>query len=397
MDSIRLVTLAPGHFHAALVQKRRLAGIDRRCSVYAPDDADLKAHLDRIAAFNSRLVEPADWVVDVCAGADWLERFERERVGNVVILSGQNRTKLDLMRRGVAMGLHVLADKPWIVAAQDYDPLVELLAEASRRGVAIGDAMTERHEITSKKQRELILDTQMFGEWQAGSLSVPALEVESVHYLRKSVDRRLLLRPWWWFDSSISGESIADVGTHLADLTLWLLAPEQCVDPRRDIAILEARRWPLMLTREQFADVTGLTEFPRELEPHLFGGRLAYAGNNLVSFSLRGVHVKLTTRWEYESPGGDAHRSIARGTKAAVEVRQPPGSLPELFVNGAHVPIPAAERTSHEDHFANVMAEFVQNVRQPESVPEWERANALAKYFITTQAVALAASGAGAV
>lgn len=390
MEPLRLVTLAPGHFHAALVQKRRLPGIDRCCTVFAPDDSDLHAHLARIAAFNSREVNPTDWIVDLRTGEDWLQQFERDPSGQIVVLSGRNRPKLDLMRRAIAQGLHVLADKPWIVRAEDFEPLEAVIAEARSRGLVIRDAMTERHEATSRRQRDVILDPGAFGRWRTGSLRDPALEFESVHYLKKSVDGRSLRRPWWWFDPEISGESIADVGTHLADLALWFLSPERAVDPRREIEFLEARRWPLMLTRDQFAEVTGLADLPPSLEPLLVGGRLPYAGNNSVSFTLRGIHVRLNSRWDYESPGGDTHRSIARGTRCEVEVRQSPGLPPELFLNGSHIPIPAEERTGHEDHFAEVMAEFARFVERPESEPQWERANALAKYWITTRAVAMA-------
>src|SRR3954453_7288217 len=90
MTPIRLMTIAPGHFHAALVQKRMLPGVHRRCHVYAPLDADLVAHLDRLAGFNTRPNDPTAWEVDVRTGADYLDRFQREQPGNTVVLSGRN-------------------------------------------------------------------------------------------------------------------------------------------------------------------------------------------------------------------------------------------------------------------------------------------------------------------
>ena len=89
MTPIRLMTLAPGHFHAALVQKHTLPGVHRRCHVYAPLDADLVAHLDRLAAFNTRAERPTAWDVDVRTGEDYLDRFQREQPGNTVVLSGR--------------------------------------------------------------------------------------------------------------------------------------------------------------------------------------------------------------------------------------------------------------------------------------------------------------------
>jgi len=419
---IRLITVAPGHFHAALVQKQMLPSIDRRSSVYGSLDADLIAHLERIAAFNNRVEEPTAWEVEMYAGVDYLERTWKDRRGNTVILSGRNRPKIDLIQAAVANGLHVLADKPWIVEAADYAKLTAVMTEADRRGVLVWDAMTERHEVTTKLQRELILDSDLFGEWQTGALDRPALEFESLHFLKKVVSGRPLKRPWWWFDPSISGEAIADVGVHLADLALWLVSPNQSVDVRRDLAILDANRWPLNLSRTQFSEITGLVDYPAELSPYVAKGLLSYAGNNSVSFTLRGIHVKLTARWEYDSPGGDAHQALARGTRAAVQVRQTPGLQPEVFVlatdprghaalvvllnrkcdewqttypgmtiedraTEVRLVIPAALRTSHEEHFAEVMADFAQYFHMPLAVPDCERANSSAKYFITTGAV----------
>src|SRR5262249_60270034 len=126
MKPIRLMTPAPGHFHAALVQKRMIPGVHPRCYVYGPLDSDTVAHLDRLAAFNNRPGEPTAWEVDLRAGPGWLERFEREQPGNTVVLSGRNRPKIDLMRSAVSCGLNVLADKPWVVEFADLPRLEEL-------------------------------------------------------------------------------------------------------------------------------------------------------------------------------------------------------------------------------------------------------------------------------
>ncbi len=90
---IRLMTIAPGHFHAALVQKRVMYGIHPRTHVYGPLDGDTVAHLARVAAFNTRPNSPASWEIDLRAGPDYLQRFAREQPGNTVILSGRNRPK----------------------------------------------------------------------------------------------------------------------------------------------------------------------------------------------------------------------------------------------------------------------------------------------------------------
>src|SRR5688572_23332178 len=61
MPDVRLMTVDPGHFHAALVQKEMYPGVDPKVDVYAPPGADLDAHLKRIDAFNKRAAQPTTW------------------------------------------------------------------------------------------------------------------------------------------------------------------------------------------------------------------------------------------------------------------------------------------------------------------------------------------------
>src|SRR5512140_2499871 len=93
-DQVRLITLDPGHFHAALFQKEMLPGVSDTVHVYAPLGPDLSAHLDRIAQFNSRLENPTHWRLEIHTGPDSLERLLAEHPGNVVVLSGNNRGKI---------------------------------------------------------------------------------------------------------------------------------------------------------------------------------------------------------------------------------------------------------------------------------------------------------------
>ena len=45
---VKLMTLDPGHFHAALVQKTMYDQVSPTVTVYAPQGPDLQDHLDRI-------------------------------------------------------------------------------------------------------------------------------------------------------------------------------------------------------------------------------------------------------------------------------------------------------------------------------------------------------------
>src|SRR6478736_9666363 len=85
---IRLITVDPGHFHAALVQKSMYAGVDSVVQVYAPTGNDLQWHLDRIEGYNTRSESPTHWKEEVYTGSDFFEKMIEEKKGNVVVLSG---------------------------------------------------------------------------------------------------------------------------------------------------------------------------------------------------------------------------------------------------------------------------------------------------------------------
>jgi predicted dehydrogenase len=424
MPAVHLITLRPGHFHAALIQKEMLPGIDRCVHVYSPLDADLLAHLGRIAVFNARAEAPTRWELEVHTGRDWLYRFRREKRGNVAVLAGRNRTKIDLISAAVEAGMHVLADKPWIIEPEQLPKLEGLLVEAERAGLLVYDIMTERFEITSILQKELVNDAAVFGEIIPGTPAEPAVTMESVHYLKKLVAGAPLRRPVWFFDIAEQGEALADVGTHLVDLVMWMLFISEPIDYQRDVQLLSARRWPTRLNREQYAQITGLTDFPGELSPVIRADAVDYYCNTQVTYALRGVHVKLDVLWDYEAPsgGGDTHNAMFRGSRSHIEVRQSGGGKPELYVvpqagtdvgralenrlrawqfayggiglergaDGFHISIPDALRTGHEAHFAEVLGQFLKYLEVPSALPASERPQLLAKYFISTHGVALA-------
>jgi predicted dehydrogenase len=418
MPTVKLVTLSPGHFHAALVQKEMLRGVDPHAHVYGPLDSDLISHLGHIARFNARPNDPMNWTLNVHAGPDWLDRFLAERPGNAVVIAGRNRPKIDLILAAVSAGCCVLADKPWIVGAADFPKLERVFAEADRNGVFAWDIMTERFEETTVIQRDLIHDPDVFGEPLPGTPDEPALELESVHYLFKQVAGVPLRRPAWWFDPDVAGEAMADVGTHLVDLAIWLLFPSQAVDYRKDIEIIAADRWPTCVELEDFCQITGVREIPAELAHLRDGTGLTYWGNGSATIRIRGHVVRFTTRWGVrpDGPDGDTHFAVARGSRSLVVVEHAPdfGPGPQVFVvpearhrddvlaacrahrrsndsgDRIHLPVADSERRGHEAHFAEVLSEFVRHFRDRSAIPAWERPNLLAKYFITTQAVELA-------
>jgi predicted dehydrogenase len=401
-------------------------GVDPHVQVYAPLDTDLVDHLARIASFNDRALRPTSWQLEVHAGDDWPERFLRERPGNVAILSGRNRSKIDLIRMAVEAGMHVLADKPWIIEPEDMPKLTATMQKASQARLLLFDMMTERFEPASILQREIVADENLFGAIEMGDVDNPGVFMESTHYLKKAVAGAPLRRPASFFDVAQQGESLTDVGVHLVDLAMWMLFTGKPIDYRKDVQLLDARRWPTIIDCGLFQSITGQADFPPELQGWLSGGNLEFFCNNQVVYTLRGVHVRLDVLWEPESPygGSDAHNAVFRGSRCSAIVRQAGGRPPELFIipnadfkqqvrdalsvrveawqdkypgtrlvgvgDEFHILIPNAYRAGHEAHFAEVMHQFLAYLEAPDTFPAWENPHLLAKYFTTTQGVALA-------
>ncbi len=423
MPEVRLMTLDPGHFHAALIQKEMYPGVSPRVHVYAPAGWDLDEHVKRVNAYNQRTDQPTAWQTELHTSADFLQRMLRERPGNAVILSGRNRPKIDRLAQSVGAGLHVLADKPWILTSADLPKLEAVLAEADRTGVVAYDVMTERFEIITILQRALVNDTAVFGEIVKGTAGDPGVYMESVHHLMKVVSGAPNIRPAWFFDVKEQGEGANDIGTHLVDLVQWTLFPDRPIDYRADVRVIDAYRWPTRIPESEFQRVTGGRRFDAALDEFVKDGTLDYFANTLVSYALRGVHTTLNVIWDWEAPpgGADTHFAYYRGTRSRVEVRQTAGAkyLTELFVvpaNAAvkaevlaatrqkiaalqrtypgigveergvdiHVTVPTALRLGHEAHFAQVAANFLRYVRDRRTLPAWERPNMAAKYFVTT-------------
>jgi predicted dehydrogenase len=422
MKEARLIILDPGHFHATLVQKEMYPWLAKQVSVYAPLGPDVLDHMQRIALFNMRRENPTSWEIELHTGPDFFERMLRERPGNVVILTGRNRPKIDRILASVEAGLNVLADKPWIITSAEMPKLERALDEAESRGLVAYDIMTERYEITSILQRELVNDEAVFGRLIAGTDAEPGVSAKSVHHLMKVVAGVPLRRPAWFFDVAETGEGLADVGTHVVDLVQWIAFPDQKLDYRTDVRILDGRRWPTIISQADFQRVTGEPEFPQYLALSVKDGKLDYFCNNSVHYTVRGVHIKMDILWNWEAPPGtgDTYDATFRGTRARVEIRQGKAEkyVPELYVvpqaadvlnavrrkvqalqarypglaveesaGEAHIVIPQRFRVGHEAHFAQVTNKFAEYFGEPHSLPAWEKANMLLKYYVTTKGV----------
>jgi predicted dehydrogenase len=436
-DKVHLITLDPGHFHAALVQKFMLPGVDPEVAVFAPEGDDVVQHLKRIEGFNSRAENPTSWVEMVYTGPDYLEKALFSALGgnsfpsasekaarrHVIVISGNNARKAEYITRAVERGINVLADKPMVIRPEELPALEAAFETAKQKGVLLYDIMTERFEITTILQRELSRHADLFGALDRGSPGEPSISKISVHNFSKVVAGAQLKRPQWFFDPEQQGAGIVDVTTHLVDLVQWEAFPDQALKPS-DAKVLSARRWTTPLTLEQFARVTGATEFPGFLAPYVRDGVLQAPANGEFTYTLKGIHARVSVTWDFEAaPGaGDTHFSVMRGTRATLTIRQgrDQGYKPVLYVDrhplispaghekalraaivdiaktypgidvraeGDHfvVVVPDKYHNGHEAHFTQVTENFLKYLRDGK-LPKWEVPNMLTKYATIMQA-----------
>ena len=424
---VKLITLDPGHFHAALIQKSMYAEIDSNVYVYAPESHDLQEHLNRINGYNSRPENPTRWSQVIYTGKDHMEKMLEEKKGNVVVLAGNNQKKTEYIKASLEAGFNILSDKPMAINTEDFNILKESFDLAASKNLILYDIMTERSEITTILQRELSIIKELFGELEKGTLENPAVTKESVHHFYKFVSGNVLIRPDWFFDVEQQGEGIVDVTTHLVDLIQWECFPEQIIDYTKDIEITLAKRWPTLLKPSQFTEITYKKAYPDFLTSVVTDSLLRVYSNGEINYRIKGIHAKVSVIWNYKAPEGtgDTHFSVMRGTKANLVIRQGkeqnykpalfiepvndfnkdftgivdsaiaklqnkyPGVQAELKGNSWEVIIPDEYRIGHEEHFAQVTQRFLQYMKNGK-LPDWEVPNMLAKYYTTTKALEIA-------
>lgn len=433
---VQLITLDPGHFHAALVQKVMYPDVDSNVFVYAPEGNDLKLHLGRINGYNNSKENPTHWKEHTFSDSNFFEKMLAEKKGNVVVIAGNNQKKTEYILRSLQNGYNVLADKPMAISTGGFEQLKQAFEAAARHNLLLYDIMTERFEITSVLQREIAMIPEIFGSLQQGSLNNPAIDKEGIHYFYKYISGNVVTRPPWFFDPAQQGDGIADVMTHLVDLAQWESFPEQAIDYHKDIEVDSARHWTTDLRLDEFKEITHLDSFPGFLNNNITGTLLHVYSNGEIRYRLRGVYVRTSVVWQYKAPegSGDAYHSIMKGSRCNLIILQgkEENYKPVLYIesvgndtafepvlmekikmlqskypgielkktnadavaaghghNRWQVLVPEKYKEGHEEHFARVTRNFLSYLKN-KNMPSWEVPGMLAKYYTTTKALELA-------
>ncbi|MBT8185519.1 MAG: oxidoreductase [Eudoraea sp.] len=425
-NKIKFMSLDPGHFHAALVHKSTYENVDSTLYVYAPKGPEVTDYTSKIATYNSRVESPTNWKLEQRIGPDFLEQMLEEVPGDVMVVAGKNSKKIDYILAAVKAGINVYADKPLVINKEGFRKLLEAFRIAEENDILLYDIMTERFEATTAMQKLFSTLPDVFGSLIEGTPEQPAISKESVHHFYKYVSGKPLVRPPWFFDVDEEGDGIVDVTTHLVDLIQWEAFPGQRIDTS-DIQMISARRWPTVLSLQEFQKVTGLDTFPDYLEKNIKDEKLQVYCNGEMTYSIKGKIAKVAVIWNYQAPEGtgDTHYSIMRGSLSNLIIRQGADEnyKPSLYIspkdkNGFEsklqnaidgpvskvfpgtsfervseglwkINIPDEFKIGHEAHFSQVTQNYL-NFLEKGQLPEWEVPNMITKYFTTTEAYKMA-------
>ncbi len=414
-----LLILNPGHFHAALVLRERHPSLSDDIYVYSGPGPELDRFIEIAESFNNRPINPTRWTLNIYRGSDGLEKLIHDQKGDIVVLAGRNNTKMENIDTLNQAGFAILADKPWVTTQAALPFLRETMAHG--RPLA-ADIMTERYEIATLLQKKFLAEKDVFGEIRLDKGTGPSVFKECVHHLYKIVNQKPLVRPTWYFDINIQGEGIVDTTIHLVDMTHWMLFPAIPIDYEKDIELIKARRWATGVPLDKFVKITGTHQFPQAVQEYVKDDILNYFCNGELVYRLKGVPVHLREIWNLEEPpgGGDTHRSLIKGTRSDLMIRQLPENdfktelliiprghkiqveetiqdclgkwthkYPGLSVNPEKnallINIPDDLRTTHEQHFCQVRDTFLEHL-DAGSEPLEHRACTIAKYTLLAEA-----------
>jgi hypothetical protein len=194
-----------------------------------------------------------------------------------------------------------------------------------------------------------------------------------------------------------------------------------------DIKMVTAKRWPTLISKDEFKGVTGFDNFPDYLLKDVKDGKLNVFSNGEMIYQIKGIFAKVSVEWKYQAPpgGGDTHYSVMRGTKCdliikqgaeekflstlyaenvkgmslnefSVKLKEAIGTFPYDSINievvnknSIKISIPNKYRVGHEEHFGQVMRKFLEYMKEGK-LPEWEVPGMVTKYYTTTSALKMA-------
>ena len=414
---VKIIQLNPTHSHAAVVQNQQLSQVDTTVYVYSPDGSELQEYFQQIKSYKSRKDNPTRWNEVNYVGSDYLEKMIQEKKGNVVVLSGNNKIKIEYIEKSINAGFNIFSDKPMVINKDGFNRLKEIYAIAHQKGILMFDMMTERYTLINKIQKSLMQDTLFFGRMQKGTLNHPSIMESSVHHFYRGGKGN---RPSWFFDVTEQGEGIVDVTTHLIDLTMWKSLPGEIIDYTKDVKVISAEHWPVSLTQKEFSAATSKSEIPESLRTVMKDSVLEVYSNGVINYQIKGINAGVKVEWRAATPkdGNDLRSAYAEGTKATLSITQEYGQKQPKFyaqknenvseedfqsnlkkaIDNLTLTYPGITLSEESGKIEIVLPSGLETKFDPtfkvfldylvkRDMPDWEVPNTLAKYYITTTAL----------
>src|SRR5215831_14204185 len=250
----RVIFYEPGHFHAALTLRVPNPRLAPDIHVYATPGPEREAFVALVESFNTRATHPTGWKLHLHDGSHLLQRVVEEGRGDFVVLAGRNNTKLETIAYLTQAGLHVLADKPWLTDSRHLPYLVQVTA-GPRLAM---DLMTVRHSLRAQLIAQVVHTPELFGTFVTHESAAPAIDIASVHHLYKRVNGRPLQRPAWYYDTTVQGDGVVDVQSHMVEQAQWWVLGDAEGDGERDIVLDSVRCWTTPVPLALFHESTGL-------------------------------------------------------------------------------------------------------------------------------------------
>ena len=318
----RAVFYQPSHFHAALTLKENNPRLEQDIHVYANSGAERDAFIALVENFNNRAEQPTHWRLHLHEGDDLVQQIIADGHADFVVLAIPNHKKLETIAQLSSARLPVFADKPWLTDSSQLTYLEQALAAPAM----VMDIMTIRYELLARLGHQVAHSESLFGEFIAGTLQQPAIEIASIHHLCKKVNGQPLRRPAWYYDIAVQGDGMVDIQSHMVEQAQWWVLDEDLCDFKQDIVINDAKRSSTPVPLDLFKESTGLDDYPDTLSAAVTNGVFHYPCNGQTNYQLRGIHVQQTAEWRQREPeaAGDMHHVVMRGHYCNLLVRQGP-------------------------------------------------------------------------
>ncbi|MGJ1431404.1 putative oxidoreductase C-terminal domain-containing protein [Sphingobacterium spiritivorum] len=367
----------------------------------------------------SLTANPAFRVADIQT-TDVIGKLLSGSKANVAYLDGFNTERGMLGERLTANGIAVLAQQPLVAGKQSMQHLQNMYRTAAETKALIYDLVPARFYEEAVIVKALVAQQEFSGGLIAGSEEAPAIVINRHFNFVEWKQGDMIQKPLSFFDVNKQGDGFAGLASYL-DLVNWITLPEQKLDYAADVRLIKARKWPALLNRYQFANLTGQQSYPDELKAYVNPyNELAVSSNAEIRYLLRGKSVAVTVAWDYDSEEskGDTFEGVLQTINFTVEVRSEdrrniiyitakesadkPGFEKklqetlaktgiqavnfELTADGKYkIVLPEGNNRNPDKYLASSVKAFV-SYYQKGAVPEWETSFIKAKYQLISDA-----------